>query len=158
MRFEEARIGHIRIIADTMRPRDRDEVRVGWECEPEAAMAEALMQSYFARTMFYDLEPLCMYGLAPLMLMGGSARFWIFSTAAIDRHPIAFARACRQGLHDLFLYAGLMTNFVDLNDAPAVKWMQWMGGEIIPVHKFRGGRQFTQFILTDPRRRACRQG
>ena len=157
MRFEEARTGHIRIIADTMRPRDRDEVRVGWEVEPEAAMAEALAQSFFARTMFFDLEPLCMYGLAPLAVMGGSARFWIFSTAAIDRHPIAFTRACLGGLDGLFCYSSLLTNFVDVNDAPAMKWMRWLGGELIPAHKFRGGRQFTQFVVTDPRRRKCRQ-
>lgn len=130
-----------------MRPRDVAEIREGWQKEPLEAMQECLRESYFARTMLCDLEPLCMYGLAPMMVLSGAARFWIFGTAAIDRHPLAFARACKLGKRELFMHCSLATNLIDVNDQPVMRWMQWMGGEALLPLRTKGGRVFAQFVI-----------
>lgn len=156
----EADVRHARLIAGSMRPRDVDEVRAGWNREPLEAMREALSASYFARTMFCGFEPLLMYGLAPLTVIGGSARVWLFSSAAIDRHPRAFVRGCRDALPEFFQHCNLATNLIDISDEPAMRWMKWLGGAcVLPPHD-RGGRLFAQFILVDrfkAEKRACRQ-
>lgn len=140
---------HARLIAGSMRARDVEEVRAGWGREPYEAMREALSASYFSRTMFQGFEPLLMYGLAPLTVLGGTARVWIFPSAAIDRHPFAFARACRRWLPELWNHCTLATNFIDLNDKPALKWLDWLGGTFALLPQERGGRLFAQFILVD---------
>ncbi len=157
MRIEIAKANHIRIIAATMRPRDIEEVRAGWSKEPAEAMNEALEASYFARTMFYDLEPLCIYGLAPLLVLSGSARFWIFASAAIDRHPLAFARACVKARDEVFANCTLATNLIDYEDRSAMRWMQWLGGRALLPFSSRGGRIFSQFIITGNQGRQCRR-
>jgi hypothetical protein len=150
-RIMDADIRHARLIAASMRPRDAEEVRAGWGREPYEAMREALSASYYARTMFQGFEPLVMYGLAPLTVLGGSARFWIFSSAAIDRHRFAFARGCKRHLPELWNHCTLATNFIDLGDKSALKWLLWMGGTCALRPEVRGGRLFAQFILVDRR-------
>lgn len=157
----EAQVRHARLIAGSMRPRDVEEVRAGWGREPFEAMREAMSASFYARTLFQGLEPLCIFGLAPLTVLGGSARAWMFASAAIDRHPYAFARASRRYLADLFRHCTLATNLIDLSDRPALRWLEWLGGTcVLPAHD-RGGRLFAQFILVDrqpARERVCQQG
>lgn len=148
-RIADAEIRHARLIASSMRPRDVEEVRAGWAREPFEAMREALSASYYARTMFQGFEPLVMYGLAPLTVLGGTARFWIFASAAVDRHPFAFARGCKRYLPELWNHCTLATNFIDLSDTRALKWLHWLGGTCALLPQVRGGRLFAQFILTN---------
>lgn len=157
----DAEIRHARLIASSMRERDVAEVRSGWGREPFEAMREAMSASYYARTLFLKFEPLCMFGLAPLTVLGGAARAWMFASAAIDRHPVSFARASKQHLPELFQQCTLATNLIDISDAPAMEWMRWLGGTCVSPLNERGGRLFAQFILVDrrpPRGAACQQG
>ena len=128
MRFEPAHLRHIRLISADMRPGDRLEIAAAWG-EPAAAMAVCLTSSFYARTLFHEMRPLAMYGLAPMSIMAGHARAWCFGTAAIDQHKIAFARASRLALSALFGHCSLMTNVVDKNDAAAVRWLEWLARE-----------------------------
>lgn len=159
MRFEIARPHHARVIAASMRARDIAEIRAGWDKEPLEAIYEAMHGSIYARTLFCDLEPLCMYGLAPLSVLSGSARVWVFGTQAIDKHPVAFARASRLGVAALFCHCSLMTNLVDSEDTAAMRWLEWLGGTcVLPLHR-RGNRLFAQFVLANLKeRRKCQRG
>jgi hypothetical protein len=160
-RLFDAQVRHARLIAKCMRPKDIAEVRAGWSREPYEAIREAMSASFYARTLFAGFEPLCIFGLAPLTVLGGTARVWMFASAAIDRHPRAFARASREHLRELFTHCTLATNLVDTGDAAVMRWLQWLGGTcVLPGHE-RGGRLFAQFILVDRKpveTRECRQG
>jgi hypothetical protein len=156
MRIDIARPHHAKVIASHMRPRDVEEVRAGWLMEPLAAIEHALDHSFYSRILFYDLEAIAIYGLAPLSILGGSAQLWLFGTAAIDKYPISFARASREALRGLFQHCSLMTNVVDAHDRPALKWLAWLGGECLEYTVERNGRTFAQFIVRGPK--LCRQG
>lgn len=146
----DAETRHARLIANSMRARDVMEVRAGWNREPFEAIREAMSSSHYARTLFVGLEPLCIFGLAPLSILGcGSARIWMFGTAAIDRHRLAFARATKRYLPEVFQHCTLATNLVDMSDTAAMRWLDWLGGTCVLPHQERGGRLFTQFILVD---------
>lgn len=160
MRTVPATFNHAKLIAATMRERDIAEIKAGWGAEPLRAIIDAFDASYFARTLFHDLEPLCMYGLAPLGMISGCARFWIFASRAIDSHSFGFARASKRSLPELFQHCMLLTNLIDVCDAPAMRWMDWLGGSCVLPHQRRGGRLFAQFILVEgiTRKRACQPG
>lgn len=120
-------------------------------------MLEALSESFYARTAFVGMEPLCAFGLAPLTVLSSSARVWIFATAAIDRHPFAFARASKRALVDLFARCSLATNLIDCKDDAATRWLEWLGGTYVLPIQSRGGRLFAQFILVNREVREQRQ-
>jgi hypothetical protein len=155
MRFETAEARHIRLIDANMRPTDRLELIAGWG-EPKAAMAVCLADSFYACTAFYEMEPIAMYGLAPMSMLAGHARVWCFGTQAIDRHKLAFARASRLALYALFGHCSLMTNIVDKNDRAAVRWVQWLGGSLVDRHFIHKGMTFQQFVITGARAQ-CQQ-
>jgi hypothetical protein len=155
MKFEPAHLRHIRLIDADLRARDRAELAAVWG-EPKAAMMQCLQNSFYARTLFLGLEPLAMYGLAPMSLLAGHARAWCFGTQAIDRHPIAFARASRLALYALFGHCSLMTNIVDKDDAAAIRWVEWLGGSLVERTFTHGDKVFQQFVITGGRAK-CRQ-
>lgn len=150
-RFEPATLAHARLVAATMRPKDIEEVRQINGREPLAAITEALSGSFYARTLFDGFEPLCMYGLAPFTILGDSARLWMFSTAAVDRHRFAFARASRLALAVAMRHCRLATNLVALDDEPVCRWLEWLGCTwVLPVHE-RRGRLLGQFVFASQR-------
>ena len=161
LRFEPAITRHARLIASAMRPGDIEEIRAGWDKEPLEAMRIALTESYYARTMFMGLQPLCMYGLAPLTVLTGCARIWIFVSTAVDAHPFAFARASRVALREVMAVAPIVTNLVDVQDEPVMKWLEWLGGRFVSPPMERGGRLFAQFVIAEQGRagekKKCRQ-
>jgi len=147
MRFEAAHVRHIRLIDADLRERDREELAAAWG-KPEAAMLQCLTSSFYARTAFVGFEPLAMYGLAPMSMLAGHARAWCFGTAAIDRHPFAFARASRLALYALFGHCSLMTNIVEKSDRAAIRWVEWLGGSLMTDREFLyGGKTFQQFVI-----------
>jgi hypothetical protein len=155
MRFDPALPRHIRLIAADLRDRDRLEIAAAWG-EPTAAMAACLANSFYARTVFEGLEPLAMYGLAPMSMLAGYARAWCFGTRAIDRHRFAFARASRLALYPLFWHCSLMTNIIDRDDAAAIRWVKWLGGSLLDRSFTHGDKVFQQFVITGGRAK-CRQ-
>lgn len=160
LRFETATAAHARLVAENMRESDAEEVRCGWGQEPAEAIMFALSQSpRYARTCFYGLEPLAIYGLAWLTLLGESAEAWCFGTTSIDRHPIVFARASRLALASMYRHARTLTNLVPIADGPAVRWLEWLGAEF-PDQPYepRGRLLFAQFVLSSKGKAQCQRG
>lgn len=156
MRFDIALPRHIRLIDADLRPRDRAEISAAWG-DPSAAMAKCLAESFYARIAFHGMEPLAMYGLAPMSMLAGHARAWCFGTQAIDRHPFAFARASRLAIYALFGHCSLLTNIIDKNDKVAVRWVHWLGGSVLDREFTHAGLTFRQFVIAGGRSR-CQLG
>lgn len=150
--------GHARIIADQMRESDRLEIRAGWDQEPYEAMLTALWNSpCYACTAFIGLEPLAMFGISHLSILGNSAQVWCFGTTAIDRHPLAFARASRWVLAEIHARASILTNWVDTSDTRALRWLAFLGARYVMGPTVRGDRTFHQFILAAAENKQCQQ-
>lgn len=150
LRIEEAVPGHARIVIRNMRARDLEEVLAGWG-NPENAIQEAIAASPdFARTAFWELEPVAIFGMRRLTVMGASAEVWCFGTRAIDRHRMAFLRASRAVVAEMHELNPMLTNQVDANDHEAIKWLSWLGASSALPPQMRGGRLFAQFFLTRP--------
>jgi hypothetical protein len=151
LHFELATPGHARIVAGAMRPQDVAEVRAGWG-DPEEAIRNALYCSpRYARTLFYELEPLAIYGLSGLTILGESAQVWCFGTTAIDRHPLAFARASRLAVAAMLRHASILTNVMDVSDVRTRRWLEWLGATYVLQPALRNGTLFGQFILARER-------
>lgn len=145
-RFEVALPRHAALVARSMRARDVAEIVAGWSLPPEDAILASLRESYYARICFYGMEPLAIYGLAPLCVLARTARVWIFGTRYIDDHKFAFCRASKVAVRCLAIHASVITNLIDAEDEPAQRWLKWLGGDYVGQHQ-RGGRQWQQFVV-----------
>jgi len=161
LRIVAANAGHAHLVACNMRERDRAEISASNEGKPvEAVILEALAGSpSYASTMFYGLEVLAIYGLGDLRVLGGAAVAWCFGTTAIDRHPLVFARASVRGIRDMHARCPVLTNIVDITDAQALRWLEFLGATYALQPRNLGGKLFQQFILARPGgEKRCRQG
>jgi hypothetical protein len=143
-----------------MRPRDRREVWAGWG-DPENAIIEAINASpYYARTAFWQLQPLAIFGMRSLTVLGSSAEVWCFGTSAIDEHRIAFLRASKYVVQHMLCVAPVLTNYVDVDDGDAIRWLNWLGAcSALPPQR-RGGKLFAQFLLmpAQEKEHTCQRG
>lgn len=141
-----------------MRPQDTIEVIAQTGLPVVQAIEQAITHSSrFARLALIDLEPLAVFGLAHLTLLGDSAQVWCFGTRYIDTHPHAFARESVRVVRQMHRLASTLTNYVDEEDAQAAKWLTWLGASFVLQPKPLNGRLFAQFVLTH-RGKACQQG
>lgn len=158
VRFVPATLAQVSLIAGQMRPEDIREVRAQCGMDAPQAMRAALEESpRFARTALLDLQPLAMFGLAGLTVLGESAQVWCFGTRAIDDHPLAFAKASRLAVDQLLRLAGILTNVVDADDVKVKRWLTWLGATYVLQPEWRNGRMFYQFILAREKGTKCRQ-
>ena len=158
MKLLPATEGHARIIAGQMRASDVEEIKAGWGQEPREAILTALRDSpRYARTLFYGLEPLMIFGLSHLSILGSSAQVWCFGTTAIDRHPLVFARATRKILPELYAHAPVLTNRVDASDVRALRWLTFLGATYVLDPERHGDREFGQFILAAQQEPQCQR-
>lgn len=160
IRFEVTQPGHLHLIAEHLRAGDIEEVRALSGLEPLAALSVALHNSRYARTCFVEHVPLAVFGLSNLTVLGDSAQVWCFGTHFIGRYPLSFLKASRCALAELFGHASLLTNYVELKDAPARSWLAYLGASYVGEPELRGGKLFQQFILVSNTRKAtqCRRG
>lgn len=143
-------MAHAKVVVRGMRARDLEEVLAGWG-NPAQAIEEAIAASPdYARTAFWELEPLAIFGMRRLTVMGASAEVWCFGTKAIDRHPLAFLRASKAVVTQMLRHNPTLTNYVDAHDNEAIKWLCWLGATSALPPQMRGGRLFAQFFLTRP--------
>jgi len=154
IRWDIPQAHHVSLIAKNMRPRDVEEIKVGWGLDADEAIQHALNHSYYARVCFVDMQPLAIYGLSTICVVSQTAQVWIFGTKFIDRHKFSFMKASKVAVRALALHAPRMTNFIDAMDTPAQKWLTAIGGRVILKGVDRGGRVFHQFLLEAPCRRA----
>jgi hypothetical protein len=158
LRIVAATLGHAHLVATNMRETDRQEIIAGWGKQPKEAIIECINSSpTHANTVFYGLEVLAMYGLADQRILGGAAEIWCFGTTAIDRHRIAFARVSKRVVWGLLSQCPMLTNLVDIGDARALKWLEFLGATYVLEPRELGGKLFQQFILAGEQK-PCRQG
>lgn len=160
LRFVPAESHHARLLAGEVRERDAAELALRFQGAPQEIALRCIHESSDAWACFYEADLLALYGVSPLTLLGGSAQVWLICTRAIERHPRAFARASVMALYALQRNWRTLTNFVDTSDAAVLRWLDWLGAELVLEHVNCPEAPFQQFILSSRTQRgaACRLG
>lgn len=122
-----AKPSHIDRLAPFVRECDRRELWTGWRHEPAAALRYGLERSTHAWTGFIDFEPVCMFGVVPGSLLGGSGTPWLIGTDAMVLHQMAFLRRCRPQLVRMQRTYQHLVNYVAADNEASVRWLRWLG-------------------------------
>ena len=73
-----------------------------------------------------DGEVVCAFGVVPTPKKGVGVP-WMMGTSTIDRHSIAFLRASKMVLTDMFKRWDLLVNDADTRNLRGLRWLKFMG-------------------------------
>lgn len=118
---------HVALVAPRVREADRAELWASGRSTPEQALAYGFSHSSSAWTGFVDDVPVCMFGVAPVSLLGGLGSPWMIGTDAIEAHQFAFLRRCRPCVEQMRSLYDVLVNWVDDRNVVAHRWLRWLG-------------------------------
>lgn len=120
--------GDAQALVDNLRPADRAEVSalIGEGRELDS-VTEGLRISLYAWTATVDGEVACIFGVAPVNLLGGQGAPWMLGTPLIDKHRRAFMRLSPTYIARMLAVAPSLFNVVDARNVRAIGWLKRMG-------------------------------
>jgi hypothetical protein len=118
---------HIPLIAARVREADRQELWASGLHGASEVMHQGIDISEVAWTGLIDGVPVCMFGVAPVTVIGGLGRPWMVGTDMLDKHQMVFLRRCREYVDFMLQMYPVLENYVDARNVQAVKWLMWLG-------------------------------
>jgi len=123
---------HAEAMAPMMRPGDREEVWAAGGVGPLEGLEISLAASLYAWTWLIDDVPACMFGVGSPSILSGTGIPWLLSGELVNRHWRPFLSYYRPFLDRMRDDFTLLTNWVDARYGLAIRWLGWMGFEIMP--------------------------
>ena len=127
-----AHTDHIFWLANNMSQADRDEVAAAVGMGPYRALKDSLERSVAAWTGMLGDEPICMFGVTPLDILGGVGSPWLLGTDKIRECPITFLRLNRKYVPQMLGMFPMLVNYVDARHEVSIRWLKWLGFKFDP--------------------------
>lgn len=127
---------HALEMAPTMREADVLEVWATSHSSPEEALLDSIHGSSVARAGLADGRVICAYGVGELSLVSDEGIPWLLTAEELGSHSRAFLRGCRAFVAEIRPRYRVLASYVDARHAVAVRWLRWLGFEILPAHPF----------------------
>lgn len=115
-----------------LRPSDRAEAEAWSHDPPEKTVADSIKDSSEAWAGLADGELVCLFGVAPLTLIGVTGIPWLMGSVAIERHQRAFLRRNADFIDRWQVEYPILRNFVDARNTTSQRWLRWLGFRIDP--------------------------
>jgi hypothetical protein len=141
----EATTLHAHAIAPLMRAADLAELDAHG-CDPLEALLRGVADSVYCRTLLADGVPAMMWGVTQITDTVWSP--WALGTDAINTDRRGFMVFSREELDRVVAKYPVLFNHVDYRNAPAIRWLQWLGFEMMEPEPIGvDGALFHPFIL-----------
>ncbi len=131
-----ATILHGAHLACNMREADRQEVWAAGHYTPADAVCLSLEASRDATTGLADGRVVCMFGVGPAAIISTTGIPWLLTTDGVERHARAFLKRNKAVVAAMRAKYPLLRNYVDERNTVAIKWLKWLGFEILPAEPF----------------------
>jgi len=155
-KFRKPTEADIRLVADHMRTEDRREMKRLTGLDPEWGLRHSVADSDAVYAAELACGEVCsIFGAVRSNLVDSTGVLWNLSTDTVNRHPIEFAVASRDGfdrvMNDLSDIEEFV-NFVDTDYKSAMRWIEWLGGAFTIKGLYAGkcGGTFRQFYIENP--------
>ena len=124
---------HIAALAATMRKADVDEIWASNRLRPSEALMYSVMVSRNPMTGLVDGEVVCIFGVTHTgAVLGGPAYApWMLGSDTLAKHALPFLRLSREYALSLKRDYDLLRNHVDARNAMAIRWLRWLGFDIL---------------------------
>ena len=116
-----------------LRPADRAEAEAWSNDPPETIVADSIRHSSEAWAGLAGGELVCLFGVAPLTLIGVTGIPWLMGSVHIERHQRAFLRRNAEFIGRWQADYPVLRNFVDARNSTSQRWLRWLGFTIGPA-------------------------
>ena len=147
---------HAEMMAPFVREADRDELWATCLITPLRALTVSVEASAKAWTGFINDEPICMFGVSPISILGGVGAPWMIGTYGIYRHAKTLLSHSKRCLDEMLESYPVLMNYVDARNKAAIRWLRWLGFTIyepepwgilkLPFHRFEMRREGTRYV------------
>jgi len=137
---------HAAAMAPRMREADRQEVWATSMSTPLDALERSLARSRRAHAGLADGVVVCLFGVAPVTVMGDVGMPWLLGSEELPRYAVPFLRRNRPYVAAMSRDYRVLTNYVDARNALSIRWLRWLGFAImstepygalkLPFHRF----------------------
>jgi hypothetical protein len=114
----------------TMRQADIDEIWAASMTSPYDALVRSVKVSRDTYAGKMDDEVVCIFGVAPVTVLGTIGIPWMLASDLLPQHSRAFLRANRPYIHEMRNKYSLLINFVDARNTDSVRWLRWLGFDV----------------------------
>jgi hypothetical protein len=123
-------------LAANMRQADIDEVWAAGHVTPLQSLLQSVEGSRDTFAGLADGKVVCMFGVGTTTLISDVAIPWLLGSADLPKHSIAFLRANKARIQEMKQNYKVMRNFVDARNHKAIRWLKWLGFDILPPQSF----------------------
>lgn len=140
--------GDCEILAAGLRQADYDEVLAASGQDPLTVLLESVALTPKVQAALFDGRLACIFGMAPLGLLGDTGAPWMLGTSEIDRHPSALMRHCIPYIAEMLVDRPHLINFVDARNVRSIRWLKRLGFEFHPAQPYGvAGLPFHRFEM-----------
>jgi len=126
----DAKEEHIEHIAQHMRSADVLEVEASGVWSPEQALYNGLISSSKVWTALIGDEPILMFGVVPVSVLGGVGSPWLLGTDRVLDIKRQFIKECRHYVDEMLKLYPKLTNYTDCRNTVSHRWLAWLGFEL----------------------------
>jgi len=123
-------------LAPRLRQADLDEIKACSDRDPLEALLRSVHHSRDPKAGLVDGEVVCIFGVASESLVSVNGSPWLLASDGLvtsAKHFLKMSRGYMNALKKDYIY---LTNFVDARNKHAIRWLQWLGFEILPTQAY----------------------
>jgi len=125
-------------VALNMREADKNEVMASDGELPVPAVLRAYNRSDKCLSLIIDDEAACVFGVAPLSLLGSVGSPWMLGTDLITKNPLTFLRKSQNVVLDMQKSYATLINYIDSRNEFSLAWAKWVGFDVSEDTELRG--------------------
>ncbi len=127
---------HARALAPRMRAADAAEVWASAHLFPLGALLKSLELTPEPVAALVNGEVACMFGVAPLTATSRVGFPWLLTSDLVQEHRKVFLPATKRWVAHVMQDYDHLLNFVDARNIIAMRWLGWLGFEIMPAEPY----------------------
>lgn len=113
-----------------------------------ATVAQSVRVSSLCWAAEFDGQLACLFGMAPIDLLGNRGAPWLLGTPLLDRHPSVLMRHCRDYIGEMLAARSHLLNYVDARNTRSIRWLRRLKFTIHEARPYGAeGRPFHLFEL-----------
>ena len=137
---------HVKALAPRLREADRREIRAAFGRPAGAILQAGFRNAKRCWTVLAGARPIAMFGVGrrPHPRIGTA---WLLASEDFERYGRQLRREGPYWVDALMIGHDVLTNFVPDENRIAVRWLSWLGFELLVVHRGvgTGGEDFWEF-------------
>ena len=142
---------HVEALAPRLREADRREIRAAFGRPAEAILEAGFRNAKRCWTVLAGARPIAMFGVGrrPHPRIGTA---WLLASVEFERYGRQLRREGPYWVDALMIGHDVLTNFVPAENRVAVRWLSWLGFELLVLHRGAGtgGEDFWEFAAFRP--------